>query len=1026
MRLVLANITRRVSWLAAWPGCLLVGFALPSAAQTVTFSYTGSVQTYTVPIGAGSVTIQASGGGGGGGGSDEGGAGAAGGNGATVSGTVLVAGGTVLNIYVGGGGNQGFTSNFGHTCTNSAGAGGSAGGAGGYAGGAGGQAGCSGWSGGGAGGGAATVVTTSTGTVLMVAGGGGGGQGGSLNSTSVTSKSATAIGTIPGGAGVVGGSPGSADGGGGGGSGGGCPAGTAGTSHADSSGTAYGSAAGAGGSCAGSAVTNFQLLAAPGGLGGAGDKASGGSSDPLTSTAGGAGGVIITGNTGPNHYAVSSSGSAVNCAPTSITITAHNSAHGAIATVNTIVLSTSTGHGDWTLSSGAGTFTAGTSNSGRATYTYSSADAGVAMFALRDTYPETVTIGVSDGSATATSGTATASEDAAITFAPSGFIFTNGANTATAIGTQIAGKTSTQSLALQAVRTDTNTGACTSVFASGTTANISLAYQCNNPTSCVAGQTLAIVNNSITTAIASNPNSGVTAYTPVPLKFSTANAEAPIALNYSDVGQITLLARYTIPLGSGAGSVNTMNGGGQFVVQPYTFTVSNVQCTTYGAGTCSTALGSPGTNPAAASAAGAAFIPAGEPFSATVTARNYLGAATPNYGQETSPQIPALTANLVAPAGGDAAALNNASLFGAFSAGAATGTTFNWPEVGIISLTAGVANYLGSGAVTGTASGNVGRFFPNGFSVALNTPVFGTTCSAGSFSYLGQPLTYTIAPVATATALALGGATTRNYTGAFMKLTNTSLTGRAYTPTPATPSLNVSGLPASTADPVIADLGTGQVSLTFSAGTGIYYNRTTPIVPFNANIALGINVIDTDGAAATSPVNPVTFGAGTGISFSTSAAQYYGRLALRDSVGSELLDLPVPLTTQYYASTTVGFTLNTADSCTVAPKLAFSNYQLNLSSGQTCVRDTGNPGGSGLGCTAAAPAASQYAATAVSGNFNLILAAPGAGNNGALSVTATAPSWLQYSWGPSSNPVGIGTFGEFPAPASRVHQREAY
>jgi hypothetical protein len=45
---------------------------------------------------------------------------------------------------------------------------------------------------------------------------------------------------------------------------------------------------------------------------------------------------------------------------------------------------------------------------------------------------------------------------------------------------------------------------------------------------------------------------------------------------------------------------------------------------------------------------------------------------------------------------------------------------------------------------------------------------------------------------------------------------------------------------------------------------------------------------------------------------------------------------------------------------------------------------------------------------------------------GALSVTATAPTWLQYSWGASVNPVGIGTFGEFPAPASRVHQREVY
>jgi MSHA biogenesis protein MshQ len=1002
-------------------------------AQSASFVYTGAVQTYTVPLGVGSITMQIAGGGGGGGGADENGAGAAGGSGAMVTGTVLVTGGSVLYIYVGGGGKQGYASNFGHSCTTSAGAGGVASGTAGLAGGTGGQAGCSGWSGGGGGGGAATVVTNSSGTVLMVAGGGGGGEGGSLSSTSAPSVSSTALGALPGSAGATGTSRGSsADGGGGGGGGAGCPGGAGGSGHADSSGTSYGTAAGAGASCANATyVSSFKISTTPGGSGGTGDSASNGSTDPANATAGGNGSALVTGIAGPNHYAVSAASSAVNCAPTTVTVTAHTSTHAVIATVNTITLGTSTGHGDWTLVTGAGTFTAGSSNSGAAAYTYVSADAGVAVFALRDTYPETVTINVSDGTATAASGTALASEDSPITFAPSGFITTNGANVATLIGTQIAGKPSTQSLALQAVRTDTNTGACTSVFSSGATANVSLAYQCNNPTACIAGQTLTVTNNSVTTAIASNPNTGVTAYTTVPLKFSTANAEAPIVLTYSDAGQITLLARYNIPLGNGTGSGNLMNGSSQFVVQPYTLVLSNVRCSSYGAGTCSTALASPGNNPAAASAAGAAFLPAGQPFSATVTAQNYLGAATPNFGRETTPAAVTLASTLVAPSGGDAAALNNASAFGTFSAGSATGTTFSWAEVGIIGLTPGVSNYLGSGAVAGTASGNVGRFYPNAFAVARNIPVFGTACAAGAFSYIGQPLTFTVAPVATVTALALGGATTRNYTGAFMKISNATLTGRTYTPTPASPSLNLSGLPATSADPAIVDLGTGQATLTFSAGTGLVFNRGAAIPPFNANIALGFNVLDADGVSVASidgvaAANPVTFGTGSGISFSTSAAQYYGRLALRDSVGSELLDLPLPLTTQYYLNGTVGFTTNTADSCTAAPALTLSGYQGNLTAGKTCVRDTGSPGLSGVGCSAPAAASSQYRPTAVNGNLNLILAAPGAGNNGALSVTAAAPSWLQYVWAAGPNPIGIATFGEFPAPASRVHQREVY
>ena len=161
-----------------------------------------------------------------------------------------------------------------------------------------------------------------------------------------------------------------------------------------------------------------------------------------------------------------------------------------------------------------------------------------------------------------------------------------------------------------------------------------------------------------------------------------------------------------------------------------------------------------------------------------------------------------------------------------------------------------------------------------------------------------------------------------------------------------------------------------------------------------------------------------TFGAG--------ALQYYGRLALRDSVGSELLDLPMPLTAQYYMGATAGFTTNLADSCTTAPKLAFSNYQLTLTPGATCVRDAGNPGASGVGCAAPAPTLSLYHPVASAGDFNLNLAAPGAGDNGALSVTAIAPIWLEYPSGAGVDPVGMATFGEFPAPASRVYQREVY
>ena len=267
-----------------------------------------------------------------------------------------------------------------------------------------------------------------------------------------------------------------------------------------------------GSSCANATyVTNFQISTTRGRVGRRGRQGLEWLLGPLERHGRRRGGAIITGIAGPNHYAVSAAGSAVNCAPTASPSPRTTARIRRSPPSTPSRLSTSTGHGDWTLATGGGTFTAGSSNSGRATYTYSSADAGVAVFNLRDTYPETVTIGVigrhGDRDLRHRD---SPPRTAPITFAPSGFITTNGANVATAIGTQIAGKTFDPKPGAAGRAHRHQHGRLHHVFASGTTANISLAYQCNNPTACIAGQTLAITNNAVTTTIASNPNSGVT------------------------------------------------------------------------------------------------------------------------------------------------------------------------------------------------------------------------------------------------------------------------------------------------------------------------------------------------------------------------------------------------------------------------------------------------------------------------------------------------------------------------------------
>ena len=133
-----------------------------------TFTFTGAVQSFTVPVST-ALTIKSWGAGGGGGGwaADNG---ADGGGGAYATTTVLLTKGDVIQIYVGGGGDSGANSS-----TNT---GGGPGGFGYGSGAAGGNSGDQGNSGGGGGGGGSTAVTNQSGTTFYVVAAGGGGGGG--------------------------------------------------------------------------------------------------------------------------------------------------------------------------------------------------------------------------------------------------------------------------------------------------------------------------------------------------------------------------------------------------------------------------------------------------------------------------------------------------------------------------------------------------------------------------------------------------------------------------------------------------------------------------------------------------------------------------------------------------------------------------------------------------------------------------------------------------------------------------------
>jgi len=661
-----------------------------------------------------------------------------------------------------------------------------------------------------------------------------------------------------------------------------------------------------------------------------------------------------------SHYEVAypNGATGVTCEPSDVLITAHDASHSAVVppASTSLSFSTSTGTGTWQAGTvaGSGTWTPSGANNGLATYIWPGGETSVRV-RLRQTTAATININLVDSGARVESVT----EDPSIAFVDTGFLFAAAPGGAAAtIANQVAG-TSSGTYYLRAVRTSTTTQACEAALQGPNTVNFG--YECNNPTTCAASNLMSVDGGTPTT-IARNDNGSVSAYASVPMTFD-ANGNAPFTFNFLDVGQATLHAAKDVSGASLAGASSA------FVARPAGFSVTGIQTTVGGV-----------PNPGAADAAGAAFIKAGEDITLTVNALNSLGNLTPNYGRETAPEGARLEQALVAGLGLTAnPALGNGTVAGgAFTAGAATVSNVTWGEVGIIRLTPRVAdgNYLGAGDVVGTQTGNVGRFTPFDFNASANSPSFTTGCAAGSFTYVGQPFVYGTAPVLTVTARNKAGVTTQNYKGtapaasAFFKLTNATLTpnSQAARYSAASGTLDTAALPGVGSDPAIADNGNGTATLTFSSTGGIAFDRTVPVAPFDADVALSINVIDADNVAFAG--NPAAFGAasaGSGIGFSAGKVQRFGRLLLQNAYGPVTLAVRVPMQIQYWSG--AGFTRNTDDACTTLNRehIALSGYTLGLAACETAVVE---------------------ASVAFSGGqATLTLAAAGAGNTGSVLLT---------------------------------------
>lgn len=708
-----------------------------------------------------------------------------------------------------------------------------------------------------------------------------------------------------------------------------------------------------------------------------------------------------------DHFSITNSGTGITCQPETVTLTAHNTLHAAVTNyTGTVNLTTGSGIGDWSLITGAGTFSNGASNDGAASYTYAAADNGVVVLALKHTAAGTVNINASDGSVSDTTGTATAADDANVNFVAAGFRFIDAANVEN-IGTQIAGKDSdtgagAQTLYLQAIRTDTNTGACVGVFPSGGNATIGLASRCVDPVSCSAGKNIAFTNNGVTTGIAPNNNAAPLAYTNVNLLFTT-NSRAQFKFNSPDVGRMSLHAMYNIPLGNGSPSGNLMLGSSNaFVVKPYSFVVSNI-----------VRSADSFANPAAANAAGAAFIKAGDPFSATVTAVQLNGTSTPNYGQESIPESVSLSNALAGGLGlSNNPGLANPAGFSAFSSGVASGSAFSWGEVGIIVLTPNVADgdYLGVGNVIGTTSANVGRFTAHHFSLsgASLTNRSGSSCvPASSFTYMSEALQLGFI----LTAQNASNTTTQNYSSAngFAKLDGAVPGNFGFG------AINIPGVPLNGArlDTPLSSGSWASGNGTFTASVGIL-RAAAPDGPYNA-VNFGTAPSDSDGVVLNSFNLDADNNGSNERGLIGSTVIRYGRMHMQNAYGSELLALQVPAVVQYFSGG--GFLTNGSDSCTTLPTPT-SAAGLTFF-GQTTKNQL-----------AAGETTATLSSPIVSGNARLRLSPPGAGNFGFLDAVLTVPTYLQFDWNGdgsyTDNPRSRARFGLFKNPSEFIYLREAY
>lgn len=421
--------------------------------------------------------------------------------------------------------------------------------------------------------------------------------------------------------------------------------------------------------------------------------------------------------------------------------------------------------------------------------------------------------------------------------------------------------------------------------------------------------------------------------------------------------------------------------------------LNNISATSPGCSAINTPAGCTGT-----------IHKAGQPFTVSATAVNAAAATTTNY-------VGTPAALLTVCAGTACAAA-----FGTFSVGAAAvagvinSNAATYSEVGSFALQLQDQTFANVDAADSTTAEryfssaviNVGRFVPDHFDTAVvataTTPMpcpTGLTCPTlyNGFVYSGQSFT------ANVYARNAAGGTAANYDSTSGLSKQVALS--AWDAPGSTTTQNPGGGAVANGVVPAAAFGAGIAT----TATPAYSFTTTPTVPTD----IYLRALDADGV--TSLRVPAIEG---GIKVAS------GRIKISNTYGSELLQLSVAMTAQYWKDATSGWMTSSTDSSSsfvvatppAASAVTFGNYQKNL----TAVSVVGSP----------------KTVTFVNGAGGFSLAAPGAGMNGSVDMSIPALTGAGCSVAPV--PMGCylpsnsarATFGVYKDIKQFIYLRENY